>query len=120
MDYLINGITLNRDRIAAYVNNSLMLVTALTPKIGYDKAAKLPTQHTQMVLVCAKLRLKLDLLERRLTRSCAQSNDLPIEGVVADCITTTLFGPFYGRRSSGAAWVSILPDSTCVVLTRVS
>ena len=41
VDYLINGITLNRDRIAAYVNNSLMLVTALTPKIGYDKAAQI-------------------------------------------------------------------------------
>jgi fumarate hydratase class II len=41
VDYLINGITLNRDRIAAYVNNSLMLVTALTPRIGYDKAAQI-------------------------------------------------------------------------------
>ena len=41
VDYLINGITLNCDRIAAYVTNSLMLVTALTPKIGYDKAAQI-------------------------------------------------------------------------------
>ena len=41
VDYLINGLTLNRDRIAAYVNNSLMLVTALSPKIGYDKAAEI-------------------------------------------------------------------------------
>src|SRR5437867_3071018 len=41
VDYLINGITLNRERIAAYVNNSLMLVTALSPKIGYDKAAQI-------------------------------------------------------------------------------
>jgi fumarate hydratase, class II len=41
VDYLINDITLNRDRIAAYVNNSLMLVTALSPKIGYDKAARI-------------------------------------------------------------------------------
>jgi fumarate hydratase class II len=41
VEYLINGLTLNRDRIAAYVNNSLMLVTALTPKIGYDKAAQI-------------------------------------------------------------------------------
>jgi fumarate hydratase, class II len=39
VDYLINGITLNRERIASYVNNSLMLVTALSPKLGYDKAA---------------------------------------------------------------------------------
>jgi fumarate hydratase class II len=39
VDYLINGITLNRERIASYVNNSLMLVTALSLTLGYDKAA---------------------------------------------------------------------------------
>lgn len=41
VEYLIKGITLDRSRIASYVNNSLMLVTALTPAIGYDKAAKI-------------------------------------------------------------------------------
>ena len=41
VDYLINGITLNRTRIDGYVNDSLMLVTALTPAIGYDKAAQI-------------------------------------------------------------------------------
>ena len=41
VDYLINGITLNRERIDYYLRNSLMLVTALTPRIGYDKAAKI-------------------------------------------------------------------------------
>jgi fumarate hydratase class II len=30
---------LNRDQIGAYVNRSLMLVTALSPVIGYDKAS---------------------------------------------------------------------------------
>jgi fumarate hydratase class II len=30
----------NRDTIAEYLANSLMLVTALSPHIGYDKAAK--------------------------------------------------------------------------------
>ena len=33
------GIEPNRERIARHVNNSLMLVTALDPHIGYDKAA---------------------------------------------------------------------------------
>jgi fumarate hydratase class II len=33
------GIEPNRDRIAALVEQSLMLVTALNPHIGYDKAA---------------------------------------------------------------------------------
>jgi len=41
VDHLVTGITLNRDRIDAYVRNSLMLVTALSPRIGYDKAARI-------------------------------------------------------------------------------
>jgi fumarate hydratase class II len=40
VDYMVRGITLNRAKIDEYVRNSLMLVTALSPKIGYDKAAK--------------------------------------------------------------------------------
>jgi fumarate hydratase class II len=46
VEFLVDGITLNREVIDAYVNNSLMLVTALTPKIGYDKAAKVA--HTAL------------------------------------------------------------------------
>lgn len=38
--YCINGIELNRGQIDDYVKDSLMLVTALNPHIGYDKAAK--------------------------------------------------------------------------------
>jgi len=37
--YSIEGITLDRHRITKYVNESLMLVTALSPVIGYDKAS---------------------------------------------------------------------------------
>jgi fumarate hydratase class II len=39
--YLVEGLQANRGRIAEHVENSLMLVTALTPKIGYDKAAEI-------------------------------------------------------------------------------
>ncbi|GAT35136.1 fumarate hydratase, class II [Terrimicrobium sacchariphilum] len=35
------GIEPNRERIAEYVKNSLMLVTALNPHIGYDKSAQI-------------------------------------------------------------------------------
>jgi fumarate hydratase class II len=35
------GIEANRGRIASYVRESLMLVTALTPRIGYEKAAEI-------------------------------------------------------------------------------
>ena len=38
-DHCAVGIEPNRERIAALVNSSLMLVTALNPHIGYDKAA---------------------------------------------------------------------------------
>ncbi len=41
VEYCIAGIELNRGQIDAYVKGSLMLVTALNPHIGYDKAAKI-------------------------------------------------------------------------------
>jgi fumarate hydratase class II len=37
--YSVEGTELNRDRIQAHVNNTLMLVTALSPVIGYQNAA---------------------------------------------------------------------------------
>jgi fumarate hydratase class II len=47
VEYMVNGIELDREKIDWYVKNSLMLVTALAPKIGYDKAAKVA--HTAHV-----------------------------------------------------------------------
>ena len=40
-DHCVKGIEIDRDHIKALVDRSLMLVTALAPEIGYDKAAKL-------------------------------------------------------------------------------
>jgi fumarate hydratase class II len=40
VEYCIAGIALNRDQIDEYLKESLMLVTALNPHIGYDKAAQ--------------------------------------------------------------------------------
>lgn len=39
--YLIEGTKPNVRRIKEYVDRSLMLVTALAPVIGYDKASKI-------------------------------------------------------------------------------
>ena len=39
-DHCLKGITPNKKRLDQYVANSLMLVTALNPVIGYDNAAK--------------------------------------------------------------------------------
>ena len=39
--HCVRGITAHRDRIGELMERSLMLVTALTPHIGYDKAAEI-------------------------------------------------------------------------------
>jgi len=38
------GIEVNRERVASYVENCLMLVTALSPVVGYDKSAHIAHQ----------------------------------------------------------------------------
>jgi fumarate hydratase class II len=59
VEYMVTGITLNRERIDSYVKNSLMLVTALSPKIGYDRAAKVAHtahhDHSSLREACLKL-----------------------------------------------------------------
>src|SRR5438552_3656969 len=40
-EHCVRGIELNRRRITEQVERSLMLVTALTPRLGYDRAAEL-------------------------------------------------------------------------------
>ena len=40
-DHCVNGITANTAQIKKHLDNSLMLVTALNPHIGYDNAAKI-------------------------------------------------------------------------------
>jgi len=40
VEFCIAGLELNRDRIDENLRSSLMLVTALNPHIGYDKAAQ--------------------------------------------------------------------------------
>src|SRR5271156_4858119 len=41
VDHCVNGIVANEKRIAQLLHESLMLVTALNPRIGYDNAAKI-------------------------------------------------------------------------------
>jgi fumarate hydratase class II len=48
--HCVRGIVVRRERIAELVEQSLMLVTALTPHIGYDKAARIAKRaHTDGV-----------------------------------------------------------------------
>ncbi|HEY8962720.1 MAG TPA: class II fumarate hydratase, partial [Luteolibacter sp.] len=40
-EHCLAGLTVNQERVDAHVANSLMLVTALNPHVGYDKAAEI-------------------------------------------------------------------------------
>jgi fumarate hydratase class II len=59
--HCVEDIRVNRRRIDSYVSGSLMLVTALAPKIGYDKAAKAAhaahRQNISLKEACLKMRL---------------------------------------------------------------
>jgi fumarate hydratase, class II len=59
VDHCVNGMELDMDRIAANVKNSLMLVTALSPKIGYDKAAEIAHKAHQQHISLREAALKL-------------------------------------------------------------
>ncbi len=59
---LVIGITLNKKRINYYLKNSLMLVTALNPVIGYDNSAKIAKKAHKEGLTLKEAAMKLDLL----------------------------------------------------------
>lgn len=46
-EFCITGIEVNRDRVNHFLNDSLMLVTALNQVIGYDKASKIAKKAYQ-------------------------------------------------------------------------
>ncbi len=46
-DYAVSGLRANREQIRRYVETSLMLVTALSPRIGYDNAARVAKKAYQ-------------------------------------------------------------------------
>jgi fumarate hydratase class II len=58
-EFAVAGLTANRDRIAELVAQSLMLVTALNPRIGYDRAAEVAKKahHEGTTLKAAALAL---------------------------------------------------------------
>jgi fumarate hydratase class II len=56
---------IDRDRIQQNVENSLMLVTALSPKIGYDKAAEIAHKAHHEHLSLREAALKLGYLTQK-------------------------------------------------------
>ncbi len=61
-DHCVIGIEANRSNIQKHVENSLMLVTALNPHIGYDNAAKVAKKAYQENITLKEAVVKLGLL----------------------------------------------------------
>jgi fumarate hydratase, class II len=61
-EFCVEGVRPNRERIADLVDRSLMLVTALTPRIGYDKAAEIAKVAHQGGMTLKEAALKLGYL----------------------------------------------------------
>ncbi len=61
-DFLVVGLKADREQIDAYLHRSLMLVTALSPVIGYDKAARIAHLAQAQGLTLKEAALKLGYL----------------------------------------------------------
>ncbi|HXC93266.1 MAG TPA: class II fumarate hydratase [Geobacteraceae bacterium] len=61
-DHLLDGLTINREQIKKHLDNSLMLVTALSPRIGYDRAAEIAHAALHEGLTLREACLKLGYL----------------------------------------------------------
>ncbi len=62
VEYCISGLTINREQIDANLRDSLMLVTALNPHIGYDNAAKIAKNAHQKKISLRESAIELGLL----------------------------------------------------------
>ncbi len=61
-DFLVAGLKPNYEQIDAYLHRSLMLVTALSPAIGYDKAAQIAHLAQDEGLTLKEAALKLGFI----------------------------------------------------------
>ena len=63
--FLVEGTQPNRTKIGEYVNRSLMLVTALAPVIGYDKASKIAHHASEHDLTLKEVALELGIVDEQ-------------------------------------------------------
>lgn len=61
-DHCLKGVQANRERITMHLNNSLMLVTKLSPTIGYYNAAKIAQYALSEGLTLRQAALELNLI----------------------------------------------------------
>ena len=64
-DHCLEGLQPNREVIQKHLENTLMLVTALNPHIGYDKAAKIAKTAHKEGLTLKQAALKLQFLDEK-------------------------------------------------------
>ncbi len=63
VDYCVVGIQLNREQIDEYLNDSLMLVTALNQHIGYDAASKIAKNAHKKGIKLRESAIELGILD---------------------------------------------------------
>jgi fumarate hydratase, class II len=61
-EHLLEGLTINRAQIKKHLDSSLMLVTALSPRLGYDRAAEIAHTALHEGLTLREACLKLGFL----------------------------------------------------------
>ena len=64
-NYCVRGLRANKKKIQELLNNSLMLVTALAPKIGYDNAAKISKKAHKNETTLKEEAIKSGLISER-------------------------------------------------------
>ena len=64
-NYCIKGLKADKKKIQHYLDNSLMLVTALVPKIGYDNAAKIAKKAIKNNTSLKEEALKTGLISKK-------------------------------------------------------
>jgi fumarate hydratase class II len=62
VEYCIAGMTIDREQIDEYLRDSLMLVTALNPHVGYDNAAKIAKNAHKKKISLRESAIELGLL----------------------------------------------------------
>ena len=72
----IHGLKANEAKIAEHLENSLMLVTALNPHIGYDNAAKIAKNAHEKGLTLRQSAIELDLVNEEQFEEWVRPGDM--------------------------------------------
>merc|ERR1712007_6376 len=72
----VEGIQANREKIDELLNDSLMLVTALNPHIGYDNAAKIAKKAHKEGTNLLQAALQLELLTEEQFKEWVKPQDM--------------------------------------------